>query len=61
MYDQRPIKTKVSISIDSDVEKACKDLAERDDRSFSQYINHVLRKHLEAIGYFGDSADENDQ
>lgn len=61
MYIQRPLKNKVSITIDSDIETAIKLLSEADDRSFSQYINHVLRKHLEAIGYFGDSADENDQ
>lgn len=51
MYDQRPLKKKMSITIDSDIEKAIKILAERDDRSFSQYINRVLRKHLESIGY----------
>ena len=52
MYDLRPLKTKISISIDSDVEKAVKYLCERDDRSLSQYINRVLKKHLEDIGYY---------
>ena len=50
MYDQRPLKKKMSITIDSDIEKAIKHLAERDDRSLSQYINRVLKKHLEDIG-----------
>ena len=51
MYEDRPLKKKISISIDSDIEKAIKSLAENDDRSFSQYINRVLKKHLEDIGY----------
>ena len=54
MYDQRPLKKKMSITVDSDIEQAIKDLAEQDDRSFSQYINRVLRKHLIEIGYFDD-------
>lgn len=58
MYDQRPLKKKMSITIDNDIEKAIKILAERDDRSFSQYINRVLKKHLEDIGYFDDKQDE---
>ncbi len=57
MYDQRPLKKKMSITLDSDIEKAIKTLAERDDRSFSQYINRVLRKHLEAIGYATEPND----
>ena len=51
MYNLRPLKKKMSITIDSDIEKAIKSLAEHDDRSFSQYINRVLKKHLEDIGY----------
>ncbi len=57
MYDQRPLKKKMSITLDSDIEKAIKTLAERDDRSFSQYINRVLRKHLEAIGYTNEQTE----
>lgn len=58
MYDQRPLKKKMSITLDSDIEKAIKTLAERDDRSFSQYINRVLRKHLETIGYVPEPNDD---
>ena len=42
----KPLKTKISITIDADIEKRVKELAEIDDRSFSQYINRVLRKHV---------------
>lgn len=42
----RPLKEKVSITLDGDVIEKIKDLAEDDDRSFSQYINMVLRKHI---------------
>ena len=61
MYDQRPLKKKMSITIDSDIEQAIKDLAEQDDRSFSQYINRVLRKHLVEIGYFDDVQKNKDK
>lgn len=60
MYDQRPLKTKMSISIDSDVERALKELSQRDDRSVSQYINRVLKQHLEAIGYFNEQTSVKD-
>lgn len=43
----KPLKTKVSITLDSDVIEMLKQLAEEDDRSFSQYINLVLKKYLE--------------
>lgn len=58
MYDLRPLKTKISISIDNDIETAVKLLAERDDRSFSQYINRVLKQHLVDIGYYDEHKDE---
>ena len=37
----KPLKSKVSITLDSDVIEQIKQLAERDDRSFSQYINMI--------------------
>lgn len=43
----KPLKTKVSITLDTEIIDAVKYLAEQDDRSFSQYINLVLKKHLE--------------
>ena len=42
----KPLKTKVSITLDTDVIETIKDLAENDDRSFSQYINLVLKYFL---------------
>ena len=47
MNTQKPLKTKVSITLDEEVIKRIKDLAEADDRNFSQYINLVLKKHIE--------------
>ena len=42
----KPLKSKVSITLDSDIIEQLKQLAERDDRSFSQYINMVLKEYL---------------
>ena len=42
----RPLKTKVSIPLDNDIIDKVRELAEADDRSFSQYINLVLKNHL---------------
>ncbi len=43
----KPLKQKISITIDSDILEKLKEKAEYDDRSLSQYINLVLKKHLE--------------
>lgn len=42
----KPLKNKVSITLDSDIIVKVKELAEEDDRSFSQYINLVLKDHI---------------
>ena len=42
----KPLKSKVSITLDSDIIEKSKQLAEQDDRSFSQYINMILKEHL---------------
>lgn len=42
----KPLKSKVSITLDDDIINEIKKLAENDDRSFSQYINLVLREYL---------------
>lgn len=42
----RPLKEKISITIDNDILEQIKIQAERDDRSLSQYINVVLKEHL---------------
>ena len=42
----KPLKEKVSITLDSDIVDKIKELAEQDDRSFSQYINKILKEHI---------------
>lgn len=44
--DMKPLKEKISITIDADIVQEIKKLAEDDDRSFSQYINMVLKEHI---------------
>ena len=44
--DMKPLKEKISITIDSDVLEKIKIQAENDDRSLSQYINLILKEHL---------------
>ena len=41
----KPLKEKISITIDSDIIEKIRALAEEDDRSLSQYINIVLKTH----------------
>lgn len=43
-----PLKERVSLTLDENVIKAIKDLADQNDRSFSAYVNIVLKKHIEA-------------
>ena len=45
----RPLKEKISITIDGDLLEKIKILAEYDDRSVSQYINIVLKEHVKNI------------
>ncbi len=45
----KPLKEKISITIDSDLLERIKEKAEEDCRPLSQYINLVLKKHLEEI------------
>lgn len=46
----RPLKTKVSITLDDDLIQELKERAELDDRSFSQYINMILKQWLKQNG-----------
>ncbi len=41
-----PLKKTVSLSLDHDVVEGIKVLAEESDRSFSQYVNMVLKRIL---------------
>ena len=42
----RPLKEKISITIDGDILEKLREEAEYDDRSLSQYINIILKEHL---------------
>ena len=42
----KPLKEKISITIDGDLLEKIKTKAEEDDRSLSQYINLVLKEHI---------------
>ncbi|MBE6757768.1 MAG: toxin-antitoxin system protein [Ruminococcaceae bacterium] len=42
----KPLKEKISITIDSDVLETLRHEAEEDERSLSQYINLILSRHI---------------
>lgn len=42
----KPLKEKISITIDQDILQELKINAEADDRSLSQYINLILKNYL---------------
>lgn len=44
----KPLKTKVSITLDNDLVTILKSMADEDDRSFSQYINLALKEWVKA-------------
>ena len=45
----KPLKDKISITIDSDLLEKLREIADADCRPLSQYINLVLNKHIEEI------------
>lgn len=47
--NDKSYKLKVSVSLDEDVIDKIKELADKDDRTFSAYINMVLKKHIKNI------------
>ena len=42
----KPLKEKISITIDSDLLAKLREKAEEDDRSVSSFINLILKKYL---------------
>ncbi len=42
----KPLKEKISITIDADILQILRNEAENDDRSLSQYINLILKEHI---------------
>ncbi len=45
----KPLKDKISITIDNDLLAKLREIAELDDRSLSQYINIVLKQHIKQL------------
>ena len=45
-YFMKPLKNKISITLDSDIIEILKKEAEEDDRSFSQYINLIHKEYI---------------
>lgn len=45
----KPLKDKISITIDNDILAKLREKAEYDDRSLSQYINIVLKQHIKDL------------
>ena len=45
----KPLKARISITIDDPIYQKIRGLAEYDDRSVSSYINLVLRDYLERL------------
>ena len=43
----KPLKEKISITIDNDILEKLRAMAEYDDRSLSSFINLILKKYLE--------------
>ena len=52
----KPLKTKVSITLDTELIEAVKQLAEQDDRSFSQYVNLILKEYIKKRDMKDDSS-----
>ena len=46
MIALKPLKNKISITIDSEILEKIRLYAENDDRSLSQYINIILKAHI---------------
>lgn len=45
----KPLKEKISITLDSDLLEIIRQKADEDERSLSQYINLILKQHLNNI------------
>lgn len=51
----KPLKQKVSVTLDEIVVDTIKRFAEEDDRSFSQFINYVLKEYIRDKGNAGNA------
>lgn len=52
----KPLKRKVSITLDDETIQAIRVLAENSDRSFSQYINLILNNFLNDMLSYAESS-----
>lgn len=52
----KPLKEKISITIDSNVLEFIRKEADADERSLSQYINMILNKHIKDLHKKNDSS-----
>ena len=43
----KPLKERYSLSLDSEVAETIKRIAEEDDRSFSQFVNMILKDYIQ--------------
>ena len=48
-HSMKPLKTRVSLSLDEEIVKKLRVLEEEDDRQLSSYINLILRNHLRTL------------
>ncbi len=51
LEEDKPLKEKISISIDPDLLQELRKEALREERSLSQFINIVLKKYIKSINY----------
>lgn len=47
--NMKPLKEKISITVDGDILEKARKLAEQDDRSLSQFINIALKDYVKKI------------
>ncbi len=52
----RPLKQKVSITLDGDLIERIRYLSEEQDRSFSQFINMAMKEYLKSLDKPEDSS-----
>lgn len=45
----KPLKEQISITVDGDILKKARELAEMDDRSLSQFINIALKEYVKKL------------
>lgn len=54
----KPLKEKLSITLDADLAAALREFAELDGRSLSGYINIILRAHVNALKNKNDEKEK---